>query len=78
MCDIAQIVLLYIVVLQYPDTNLERKTRQLIMENVSSLPLSMTLRLEYPFQFMPNDVAWEYQNSDVSVSVFLPILYRLS
>lgn len=53
-------------ILKYPGSKLEKETKQLMMENVSSLPLKLTLHVHYPFQFVQDDSGWEFQNFDTS------------
>ena len=57
----------HIAILQYPDSKLQSETKELIMENISSLPLAMNLRVQYPFQFVLNDGGWDHQNYETSV-----------
>ena len=57
----------HIAILQYPDFKLQSETKELIMENISSLPLTMNLRVQYPFQSVLNDAGWDHQNYETSV-----------
>ena len=51
------------VILQKPEDFLELQTRELVMSNVSSLPLTTGLKLQKPFQILLDD------NSEVSETV---------
>ena len=59
----------HIAILQYPDSKLQSETKELIMENISSFLLTMTLRVQYPFYFLLNDAGWDHQNYEASVCV---------
>ena len=59
---------MYTLLFSYPGNELEKERKQLIVENVSSLPLSLLLRLQYPFQFVVDDSKWESHTLDTSVS----------
>ena len=43
---------------QYPESTLELETKQDMMHNVSSLPLTALLKATYPFQLMVEDPRW--------------------
>lgn len=55
--------------LQYPGTKLEIESKELVIENISSLPLTINLCLRYPFQFMIGNVGWQDQNLEMSVRI---------
>ena len=74
----------HIAILQYPDSKLQSETKELIMENISSLPLTMTLRVQYPFQFVLNDAGssklWNIGMWDVlnSINLFWKVVMLTS
>ena len=55
--------------LQKPEDSLELQTRELVMSNVSTLPLTTGLKLEKPFQILLDD------NTEVSETVSI-VSYR--
>ena len=57
--------------LQYPESTLEVETKQVMMHNVSSLPLSVMLKATYPFQLLVEDPRWAPVNVKSSQSVKL-------
>lgn len=54
---------------QYPDSTLQVETKQVMMTNVSSLPLSVVLQVTYPFQLLVEDPRWAPVNIKSSQSV---------
>ena len=60
-------------VFQYPESTLEMETKQVMMTNVSSLPLSVVLNATYPFQLLVEDPRWAPVNIKSSQSVSLVI-----
>lgn len=63
--------------LQYPESTLQVETKQVMMTNVSSLPLSVVLKATYPFQLLVEDPRWAPVNVKSSQSVCLMILIFL-
>lgn len=55
--------------LQYPESTLEVETKQVMMHNVSSLPLTVVLKATYPFQLLVEDPRWAPVNVKSSQSV---------
>lgn len=62
---------------QYPESTLQVETKQVMMTNVSSLPLSVVLKATYPFQLLVEDPRWAPVNVKSSQSVCLMILIFL-
>ena len=60
---------LFLFSLQYPESTLEVETKQVMMHNVSSLPLSVMLKATYPFQLLVEDPRWAPVNVKSSQSV---------
>ena len=60
---------LFLFSLQYPESTLEVETKQVMMHNVSSLPLSVMLKAIYPFQLLVEDPRWAPVNVKSSQSV---------
>ena len=59
---------------QYPESTLEVETKQVMMHNVSSLPLTVVLKVTYPFQLLVEDARWAPVNVKSSQSVsYLPL-----
>ena len=55
--------------LQHPESTLEVETKQVMMHNVSSLPLTFVLQASYPFQLLVEDPRWAPVNVKSSQSV---------
>lgn len=60
---------IFVFALQYPESTLEVETKQVMMTNVSSLPLSVVLKVTYPFQLLVEDPRWAPVNVKSSQSV---------
>jgi len=54
--------------MKYPESTLEVETKQVMMHNVSSLPLTVVLKATYPFQLLVEDPRWAPVNVQSSQS----------
>ncbi|KAJ7360558.1 hypothetical protein OS493_015662 [Desmophyllum pertusum] len=50
---------------KYPESTLEVETKQVMMHNVSSLPLTVVLKATYPFQLLVEDPRWALSMSNL-------------